>query len=94
VSELSAEERTSLAPVIADEIRMFAHAHGSWLPLDLARHIEKQVIRPALADRDAQLAAVEALPDEWEHQRCCEWGCEGDMADDRSALHPDPSETP
>lgn len=37
------EQYAVLAPVLADEIRMYGHAHGSWLPIHLARHLVKQM---------------------------------------------------
>lgn len=37
------DEFDALTGVLADEIRMYAHAHGSWLPIDLARNLAKQL---------------------------------------------------
>lgn len=50
-------EPENVAPILADEIRMFAHAHGQWLPLDLARHLATHVVEPLLASIEARVRA-------------------------------------
>jgi hypothetical protein len=50
---------------------------------------EDRAVRLALevAALRATVQRVRELADDWEHQRQCEWACEGEMADDlRSAL--------
>lgn len=69
---MPAKADAALAPMLADEIRMYGHAHGSWLPIHLARHLVEQleaagwIITPPINDDTDELrSATVALTTSW-----------------------------